>query len=1222
MPVHCRKSGYYRRPNLRAAVRLHIETLETRCLPSVTSWPGFLNPVPETEANDTLDQAQNLGDLSVVPRAEAIGTIGTTASDQADVDWYTFQLDRPASVTLTTPPAQPQGQAVTTLSLYNSDPNDFNDPYDPLGYRLLGQSDSADQAGGARINQRLAAGTYYVAVSGSGNHYFHPFLADSGAGGATGDYGLLITAADLGLGANNGPMVLAADPQPGALPGHSPFLIRVDVSEPLDPNTVTAGGTVQLLSNANGTFGDGHDQVVTLASVNLNSAGNELLIAPAAPLAPGFYKVVLAGNRNTNLQWLADLNGLALGTSGSQPTGADFSYTFDVLHNEDNAVAGNTADDTPAGAHQLGDLSKLDLLQIPGAIGDDASDPTPFNPANVHLYHFQISGSGHHAFLAEVFAGRIGSPLDPALSLFQAGSDGQLHLLAANDNTLNDTAATNGTTPLFNDPVLYAGLTEGDYYLAVSGTGNVPDPTQGLLPGTNGIFDPNVSHSGTGGFTTGPYVLNLHVQPDDVPPQVVSTTLSAGEVLNAPPTNLTVQFSKPINLQQAAFAAAQTNLDSVYVLGSNGTKYFPRLLSYDNTTQQAQFLMLDGLANGTYQLHISASGQYGLADFAGNPLEGNDRSGDYVVPFTVQGPVRGTNGNPLQWSDQEPNNSVSQAQVVGVLFPHELQAGVSLIRNASAGLSDTADYYQIQVLQSRDYILSLSGTNLPLGALPTVADANGNAIPTVPQGTAGGVRVSLDPGTYILGVRGWTPSQAPRVTYHLKVSLGPSQENPTPLTIGPAPAYRIALAFDPPAATPSTGPAQSPAPSSPPAPSAPPAPPAPTGGSSPSTPAPTTPASGQTPTTSQPPTNTASTPPPATAGSGPSTVASTPAPTVAPSTTSAPAPPTPVTPSPAVVATPAAPETSNVSPSPTPSLPVVSASPAPTSTPAQPAAPASSGATPPAPSPPARAGSSPVSVAAAPTVPTVSVPRVDIPVSAEAVANSGVLLIANYRITADASVFGAIPSEVLTSLSALPIGGVRGPIRNDVLVPSDRILVHSPEPQSSPEPQIRLTIVNQPSIRSESDPEPQRTTPADQNPTSSIRNSVPGNADASRPSSREPASQWTGSRSTLEGLWRRTLDDLFMNGPWQRRVSEWLEKLPASSPATAVEGEMVPENASENPEALDTALLRSGSNHAVGNSTPSWAYAGLLLGMGAVLAGDVRKRYAPPPAEAQRTEEV
>src|SRR5207302_6909770 len=124
MPVHVRTHRYSRRSYLRAAVRLSVETLETRCLPSITSWPGFLNPVPEADPTDTLDKAQNLGDLSVSPRAEAVGTIGSGVAGPADVDWYSFQLDGAANVTLATPPAQTGGHSVTTLSLYNSDPND------------------------------------------------------------------------------------------------------------------------------------------------------------------------------------------------------------------------------------------------------------------------------------------------------------------------------------------------------------------------------------------------------------------------------------------------------------------------------------------------------------------------------------------------------------------------------------------------------------------------------------------------------------------------------------------------------------------------------------------------------------------------------------------------------------------------------------------------------------------------------------------------------------------------------------------------------------------------------------------------------------------------------------------------------------------------------------------------------------------------------------------
>ena len=48
----------------RATRRPHFECLETRTLPSTTVWPGFTNSVAEAPAHATLDQAQDLGDLT------------------------------------------------------------------------------------------------------------------------------------------------------------------------------------------------------------------------------------------------------------------------------------------------------------------------------------------------------------------------------------------------------------------------------------------------------------------------------------------------------------------------------------------------------------------------------------------------------------------------------------------------------------------------------------------------------------------------------------------------------------------------------------------------------------------------------------------------------------------------------------------------------------------------------------------------------------------------------------------------------------------------------------------------------------------------------------------------------------------------------------------------------------------------------------------------------
>src|SRR5262249_6970929 len=153
------------------------------------------------------------------------------------------------------------------------------------------------------------------------------------------------------------------------------------------------------------------------------------------------------------------------------------------------------------------------LVQVDGAIGDDpfydpGLSPDPFNPdpalnpANdVDLYHFQVRGPGRFALVSEVFAGRIGSPLDPGLSLYRRNPGGSLQSVDGDNQSYNPTSATDGSAPLLNDPVLDAALTEGDYFLAVSSGFNTPSPLEGQPVDAPGGFDPTRSHSGTLGFS-------------------------------------------------------------------------------------------------------------------------------------------------------------------------------------------------------------------------------------------------------------------------------------------------------------------------------------------------------------------------------------------------------------------------------------------------------------------------------------------------------------------------------------------------------------------------------------------------------------------------------------------------------------------------------------------------------------------------------------------------
>ena len=755
----------------RFRARLDFDILEDRRACSVTPLPMIF----EHEPGDTADVAAQIGDLSLTSGVILQGTIGNSAAGPADVDWYKFTLDAATEIHLT-------GSDATVLSLYADTPFDFFDPAAQTGVRLMQQADGVD------LDRTLSAGTYYIAVSGHGNDYFHPFLAGSGLAGATGDYQITVTADPLPIDPSAGPTVVNFDP--GTDGTSSPFVIRLTMSTPIDPNSAIAGDTVHLFYNPTGNFGDGSDVELTLAQVNFSTADNELQLMPGAPLGPGYYEVVLAGNMDVNVDTISDLNGLPLGSDSANPDGQDESFTFRITGVEGGA--GAVPNDTAAGAVNLGDISAAGLVQKTGAIGDDPADPVPFDPNDVDMYHFSLTGPGSYAVTAEVFARRIGSSLDPGVSLYRVDpATGQLVLIAGDDNTGNPIGSTNGLTkPLLGDSLVFAGLTAGDYYVAVSSHKNVPDASLGLLPGQNGIFDPNVSYSGTTGNSTGPYVLNLLAQSENAAPTVVSVTPGPSDVLGAAPTQIVVQFSEDVNLQDLAFRnfeqTGQAAIPAVYLVGPGGTAYYPRLQSYDSTTHTATFLLLDRLAGGTFTLHLS--GALGLTDDAGNPLVGTGPGGDFTTSFTVMAPAIGT-----VIASTEPNDVTPQD--LGVLFPDELQSGVTIVRAADPLRADSSDSYTFQVLQTQNYFFFLSGA---AGLALTLHDQNGNPITTAAQ-PGGALLAVLQAGTYTVTVSGWTPATAPSTAYQLRIVLGGSGENPPSLTTGAAPAIRSRLAQTSPA---------------------------------------------------------------------------------------------------------------------------------------------------------------------------------------------------------------------------------------------------------------------------------------------------------------------------------------------------------------------------------------------------------------------------------------
>lgn len=716
-----------------------VESLEARALLSAAA----LTTAPLGDAADTLDQATQLGTLATV---EIDGTID---QNSVDVDWYAFTLELPSEVTLTSTGG--------TVGLYNAATGSLNDPLAVVGNRLLAQFTVAGSDPGS-LTRELAAGTYYVAVSGAGNLFFHPFLAHSGLPTVGGDYTLTLSASPLDVDAGTDPLALTADA--------SPLGLWIGLSGELDFSPL-----VQITNSTGLSF--------PVASVREALGGTELQVIPSSPLPAGVYQAVIR-----------DL-------AGDVRLTIDFSVSASA--GIESGVQGN---DTPATALELGSIEGAGLVQVAGVIGDDAyyqfsrANPALFAGNDVDLYHFRIHSTTAVGLQVEVFARRIGSALDAGVSLYRVAATG-LVLVAGSNNSNNPIRATDGSTPLFRDPVLAHGLVAGDYYLAVSQAGNTASPSEGAAAGSGtGIYNPTVAHSGTRGWNLGEYVLNLQVSPLGSSPQVTTVSIAEGDKLAGAPTSFTVRFNEFMNLSEPALAAFQLNsqstLDGVFIIDAQGRKYFPRFSGFNSSTFEAQFQMVDRLPAGNYELHLS--GSRGVTNLAGIPLPGNSSRGDYVVRFAVARGQVGTNGNPQLWTHDPQTDVNPAAQQLGVLFPKELNSDAGVIIQRTAGGSsqanDIADEYRFTILRNRVYHIHIDGLELPAGVSLSLLDAAGNVLDV---STEDGLTLfaGLSAGDYTLRVSGWPASSARRLNYQISIREPGQNDNAPPLWAGPAPAVGL-----------------------------------------------------------------------------------------------------------------------------------------------------------------------------------------------------------------------------------------------------------------------------------------------------------------------------------------------------------------------------------------------------------------------------------------------
>src|SRR5262249_9425520 len=155
-------------------------------------------------------------------------------------------------------------------------------------------------------------------------------------------------------------------------------------------------------------------------------------------LAAGTYGVAVSGAGNRYFYPFLAGSGYP-GSTGAYTLSLQASAADDSPGGTPSGPTPGATQDTPGTALDLGNPGSLggNRVQVSGFPGADPADPPGGEASEVDLYHFRITAPGTYALGAEVFAGRIGSPLDPALTLFRRDTDGTLALVASNGNTDN-----------------------------------------------------------------------------------------------------------------------------------------------------------------------------------------------------------------------------------------------------------------------------------------------------------------------------------------------------------------------------------------------------------------------------------------------------------------------------------------------------------------------------------------------------------------------------------------------------------------------------------------------------------------------------------------------------------------------------------------------------------------------------------------------------------------
>jgi len=450
------------------------------------------------------------------------------------------------------------------------------------------------------------------------------------------------TTADVGSQTELGPLSVGLiDPAPNSVLTASPLSLLLQFNRPIFPDSVD--NDVVLVS----TDADGNPTSYTSpASLTVDPTGTQLIATLTETLAPGHYQVWIVGTSA-----IQDLDGNYL-TDGS---------TNLVVGQFDVAVPGITLADA------------VDLAN-PGSTPELVQGALDFQipMQSVALYRIQLDPGHFWRLGLEVTAHRDGGTLNTALALF----DDQGQLIASDDVGRPDDP---------EDPYLFAGLQPGNYYVGVSGVGNLPDLPGGYDPATGSPGSVTQTQDG------GPFTLHVVADPVDTPPTVLRLTLDHADPDSSSPTGLTLAFSRAIAVT-SQFGDRELSLsNAIEVVDQAGEIWPVEVSNYLESNAEISYLFDTSLPPGHYLVRLPEQG--GLTDLAGLSPVAPGQPSDVLGQFDVA--ARQGEPNPLD---------------LGALLPAVAAAGVPIDAILSPGQSIT---YRIVVTVPGQYIFQEESSGVP-----------------------------------------------------------------------------------------------------------------------------------------------------------------------------------------------------------------------------------------------------------------------------------------------------------------------------------------------------------------------------------------------------------------------------------------------------------------------------------------------------------------------------